>query len=106
MPEQEQPIQPSLSTLMNDLGRLLNEYLKPNDLCFALFIFQAGQGDDHRSNYISNTNREDMIATLKEFIARAEGRYVEDACPSCESRDRRRGSTKGCRNLWHNVESA
>lgn len=24
-------------------------------------------------------------------------------CPSCNSRDRKRGSTKGCKNPWHNI---
>ena len=45
---------------------------------FALLVFPFGQPNgEHRSNYISNANREDMIATLKEFVARAEGRFQE-----------------------------
>ena len=41
-------------------------------------VFPFGQPNGkHRANYLSNANREDMLATMKEFIARAEGRYVE-----------------------------
>lgn len=78
--EKEQPVEPKYREQMNELGRLINEFFNPDGnkkTGFALFVFPFGQGDDHRSNYISNANREDMLATLKEFIARAEGRYVE-----------------------------
>lgn len=83
--EKEQPIQPHLQKLMNDLARILDENLNPGlawgekKTAFALFLFPFGAGDDHRSNYISNASREDMLATLKEFIARREGRYQEPA---------------------------
>lgn len=80
-PEAEQPIQPQYVGQMNALGRVIDEIFNPDpdnkQTAFALFLFPFGAGDDHRSNYISNSNREDMIATLKEFIARAEGTYVE-----------------------------
>lgn len=81
--EKEQPVEPEFRQKMRDVGDAIdlvfNGGLKGHDrkVGFALFIFKFGQGDDHRSNYISNANREDMLATLKEFIARAEGRYVE-----------------------------
>jgi hypothetical protein len=48
---------------------------------FALLIFKFGQGADHRCNYVSNAEREDMLATMKEFIAHAEGRYAEPSEP-------------------------
>lgn len=78
--EQEQPIEEKYREQMRELGRLINDYFNPTGervTGFALFVFPFGQGADHRSNYISNSNREDMIATLKEFIARVEGRYHE-----------------------------
>lgn len=69
---------------MNALGRAIDEIFNGKDVPpekkewgFALLVFRFGQGDDHRSNYLSNANREDMIATMKEFIARAEGRYID-----------------------------
>lgn len=81
MKEQEQPIEPAFREQMNQLGHFLDETfngdLKRGErkVGFALLVFKFGSGDDHRSNYISNANREDMLATMKEFIARAEGRY-------------------------------
>lgn len=81
MPEQEQPIDPKLREQMEGIGRALDAAFNapghPKKLAFALFLFPFDNAEDHRSNYISNGNREDMIATLKEFIARAEGTYVE-----------------------------
>ena len=41
---------------------------------FALLIFGTGKSDG-RMNYISNSNREDMLAALHELLARFEGRY-------------------------------
>lgn len=82
--EQEQPIEPAFRARMSELGHFLDEYfngeLKGDDrkVGFALLVFKFGSGDDHRSNYMSNANREDMLATMKEFIARAEGRYEGD----------------------------
>lgn len=44
---------------------------------FALLVFRLGDhsSEEDRMNYISNARREDMLAAMKEFIARAEGRY-------------------------------
>lgn len=77
--ELEQPIEPNVAGIMNDIGRILAEAIRECDpnYGFALFVFRFGHGDDHRISYISNASRDDMLATLKEFIARAEGRYVE-----------------------------
>ena len=76
-----QPIQDQYHKVMNDIGRILEGAINPNGEKvngFALLMFPFGQPDNpHRCNYISNANREDMLATMKEFIARAEGRYVE-----------------------------
>lgn len=81
MKEKEQPIQDEYRDRMQVVGRIIdaafNDPKKPKQTGFALFIFPFGQGDDHRSNYISNASRKDMIATLKEFIAKNEGTYEE-----------------------------
>lgn len=79
--EKEQPIEEKYREQMRDLGRLIDQYFNPDGVKvtgFALLVFPFGSGDDHRSNYISNANREDMLATMKEFIARAEGRHHEN----------------------------
>jgi hypothetical protein len=70
---------------MNAIARVLDETLNGDPATrgpgerktgFALLVFPFCQpNDEHRANYISNANREDMIAIMKEFIARAEGRY-------------------------------
>jgi hypothetical protein len=83
----EQAIQEQYRTQMNAIAKVLDETFN-GDLAtrpagdrktgFALLIFPFGQPDgEHRSNYISNANREDMLATMKEFIARSEGRFHE-----------------------------
>lgn len=79
----EQPLQPEVKEKARALGDAINHFLNgpaaPGERKwgFALFMFPFGGGDDHRSNYLSNADRETMLATLKEFIARAEGRFNE-----------------------------
>lgn len=69
---------------MNGIARAIDQIVKEfsevsgEKYGFAFFMFKMGHGDDHRFNYISNAVREDMIATLKEFIAKNEGTYQED----------------------------
>ena len=80
--EAEGPIEPEFEAKMRSLANLLedvfNGELTGNDrrVGFALLLFKFGSGDDHRANYISNAERADMLAVLKEFIARNEGRYI------------------------------
>jgi hypothetical protein len=80
--EKEQPIDPALTSVMNEIGGVLARAIKDTASSsgrkqgFALFVFDFGQ--DGRINYISNANRADMLATLKEFIAKAEGRYADE----------------------------
>ena len=79
--DKEQPVQEHLRRAMNILGGMIDNAINPDGVKrngFALLAFPFGQPDDeHWANYISitNANREDMLATMKEFIARAEGRY-------------------------------
>lgn len=84
MIEKEQPIEPALVEIMNDIGRAIGQALKEHTAKhkerygFALLMFALGEGEDHRMNYVSNCDRADMLASMKEFIARAEGRYEGD----------------------------
>lgn len=48
----------------------------PENTGFALFIVDTGQKDGSLS-YISNLDRDEMVATLKDFIAAAEGRSFD-----------------------------
>ena len=81
--EKEQPIQPELRALMNDIGDAIGGALTNHTKhCgekygFCLMMFALGEGEGHRMNYIANVEREDMLAAMKEFIARNEGRYEE-----------------------------
>jgi len=82
MIEKPQEIETAMYEVMNNIGHLLgsaiNEaaYVSGNKFGFALFVFPLGEGEG-RMNYISNARREDMLAALKEFIARNEGRFEE-----------------------------
>ena len=80
-PDAEAPIQAQYEAKMREIAVFIDQYfngdVRPKATGFALLVFPFGQPDgDHRANYLSNADREDMLATMKEFIARAEGRYV------------------------------
>ena len=64
-------IQPELYQEMNDLGKVLGKALSP--FGFALLVFPFGGDPEGRINYISNSNREDMVCAMKEFISKFEG---------------------------------
>lgn len=51
----------------------------PDGWGFTLLMFNYGVGEKLGDGlfYLSSANREDMIATMREFIAKEEGRYVE-----------------------------
>lgn len=66
------PIDSQYRELMNAVATGLNDVL--GGLGFALLIFEHGKVDGGRVNYISNSNRDDMIAAMREWLARAEGR--------------------------------
>ncbi|WP_370312526.1 hypothetical protein [Sagittula sp.] len=78
------PIQAQYHRAMNKLARVIDEALngkrKPGrkpKVGFILLTAEFGKIDNGRVNYISNGEREDMIAMLREYLARVEGRYVE-----------------------------
>jgi len=75
------PVSEAYRKRMNALARLIDEYFN-GDLQgdartagFALLVFPFGPGNPSRDriNYISNTNRVDMIIAMKELVARFEG---------------------------------
>lgn len=74
------PVQEKYRAMLNALAHGIDDVLnptKPNTVGFALLIFEFGKTEGGRVNYISNATREDMIAAMKEWIARAEGRVIE-----------------------------
>ena len=81
--DREQPIQSDFYRLMNSLAPALDDMFnggaKGTDrkIGFALLVFPFGETEGGRVNYISNAERAEMLVAMKEFIARAEGRYFE-----------------------------
>lgn len=65
---------------MNQLARRLDREFngpakgKDRKIGFILLMAEFGKIEDGRVNYISNGEREDMIAMLREYLARIEGR--------------------------------
>jgi len=78
------PIQDRYRKQMNKLARVIDEWFngkrktnrKPT-VGFILLTAEFGKIDGGRVNYISNGEREDMIAMMREYLARVEGRYSE-----------------------------
>jgi len=67
--------------LFEGIGNVLNGANCPHDkkrLGFALIVFDVNIGAKAgRMNYMSDCNREDMIAAMKEMIGQLEGRAHE-----------------------------
>jgi len=67
----DEPIDARYRELMNVLAHDLAERLRPCGFALLVFDFADPAG---RLNYISNAHRTDMIAAMKGYIARNEGR--------------------------------
>lgn len=52
----------------------------PEGFGFVVFVFPFGtsEEDEPRMNYVSNARREDVIATLREWIAKTSRGYAKD----------------------------
>lgn len=74
------PIQEAYRSEMNELAHRIDEWfngpkqpgVKPK-IGFVLLVAEFGKIEGGRVNYISNGERESMIAMTKEYLARAEG---------------------------------
>ena len=78
------PIEAKHHANMNALAQGIDEILngkrrpgKKRQLGFILLVAEFGKIDNGRVNYISNGERADMLAMLREYLARAEGRYSD-----------------------------
>jgi hypothetical protein len=76
------PIQENHRAMMNNLAAVLDEIFngkaKQRRIFFTLLVGEFGKMEGGRINYISNGNREDMSASIRELLARWEGRYREE----------------------------
>lgn len=77
------PIQPdahrSMKKLAREIDRELNGKAKGDNRRwgFVLLVSEFDKIEDGRVSYISNGERADIIAMLREYLARVEGRYSE-----------------------------
>lgn len=84
MAGQEIGIDPQFTDVMNALARGLDDALngqsQGNDrkVGFCLLTFNFDDFAAGRVNYISNADRADMIAAVKSWLARAEGRVADE----------------------------
>jgi len=80
----DEPIEKEYAEKMRGLASVLDEIFNGDSrghdrkVCFALLIANFGESDNGRVNYIGNGERGDVVAMMKEFIARAEGRHSPD----------------------------
>lgn len=72
-----EPIQPEYIAQMNRLAALIDKFFngdaKGHDRKVAFLLLVSEFGDAKRCNYISNGERRDMVAMMKETTARFEG---------------------------------
>lgn len=75
----DEPIQPEVHTVMNALAHGIDSAINPtdNNFGFVLMVFPWNEKLGKSMNYTSNGNRNDVIASMKEFIASNKGRYDE-----------------------------
>ena len=69
---------------MNGLAHGIDEILNgkrqigiPGKVGFVLLVCEFGKIDGGRVNYLSNASRPDMMAMMREYLARADGTYHE-----------------------------
>lgn len=67
--------------LMQDAARLVDALINPpagkRENGFVLLVFPFDKPEGDRTNYVSNTERSEIVAALKEIVARFEGRVVD-----------------------------
>ena len=67
--------------LMQDAARMVDALINPTagtrQNGFVVLVFPLDQPDGSRTNYVSNVERQSIIAALKEIVARFEGRAID-----------------------------
>lgn len=64
------PIRPEVRETMNKVASAIDSAL-PDGFGFVLLVFNFGEGG--YMNYISNSDRADVVRAMKEFVAKEEG---------------------------------
>lgn len=63
MTNREKQANDALQSIAKDIKEKL-----PEKMGFALLTYEFGEGDDKRMMYVSNSNREDVIKAMLEFV--------------------------------------
>jgi len=66
-----------LQAVSASLGEVLDE-LAGEHVLFSLLVWQTGPGHDGRAQYVSNAEREGVIASMHELLARWESTGGDD----------------------------
>lgn len=78
----EGSVQEQYKEQLRAVARAIDEFLNPDrenkKVGWAILMFPFDCPPGARTNYMSNTERSDMLNSMKEFIARAEGQIRDD----------------------------
>ena len=74
MTDKTDEIMHRLAVLLNGI---LNEDISHPDIGFVLLVFDTNGQQGSLTNYVSNCQRQDMIAALKEVTTRFEGQSLQ-----------------------------
>lgn len=55
------------NAMMQEIAKEINEKL-PEGMGFALLAYEFGEIDDKKMLYVSNSNREDVLKAMLEFV--------------------------------------
>lgn len=81
------PIDHKYHETMISLAGAIDSVLNANGkrrVAFALLVTEFGMIEDGRVNYISNANRADMIAMMREWLAQAEGAVLAEGADTLQ----------------------
>lgn len=62
-----------MQSLAKGIDEILNGNVSPKKNGFVILVFPFDQVEGSRTNYVSNCDRKDIVAALKEVTARFEG---------------------------------
>lgn len=63
--------------LASGIDQILNGDIRPRKIGFAVFVFEFDKFQGGQVNNVSNADRSTMIAAVKEWLARHEGRVID-----------------------------
>ena len=66
-----------MQSLAAGIDEILNGNVTPKKNGFVVLVFPFDQVEGSRTNYVSNCDRRDIIAALKEVTARFEGQAYQ-----------------------------